>query len=113
MDYKRNANDLQWQPHPSGAAGIEMKKLRGSADGAAESIAIVRIAPGAVVAPHVHPDSDDNLYILSGHWTMRVLEQTFPIGPGDQITVPIDTEHEIYDVSEELLIYDVFAPPAW
>lgn len=113
MSYLTNADRLRWEPHPSGAPGISMKKFRGSADGAAESIALVRIAPGAIVAPHVHEVSDDNLYILAGRATMRVAGETFPIAPGDQITVPMNTEHEIFDVTEELIVYDVFAPPAW
>lgn len=113
MEYKKTPETIPWQPHPSGAPGVTMKKLRGRDDGAAESIAIVRIAEGSTVPPHVHPESDDNLYILSGHATMRVLDATFTIGPGDQVTVPIDTEHEIYNVTEELVIYDLFAPPAW
>lgn len=29
---------------------------------------------------------------------------------GVQITVPAGIKHEIFDVTEELLIYDVFAP---
>lgn len=91
-----------------------MKVLRSRrADSAAETIVIVRIRAGSVVAPHVHPESDDNLYVLAGRATMRVASKTFPVGPEDQITVPINTNHEIYDVTEDLLVYDVFAPPAF
>lgn len=81
MEYRTHADDHDWRPHPSGAPGIEMKKLRGSADGAAESIAIVRVAAGSVVTPHVHEVSDDNLYILAGRATMRVAGSTFMIAP--------------------------------
>ena len=114
MQYKRRADQLNWQPHPSGAAGIDMKVLRSHRDDSTpETIVLVRIKAGSVVAPHVHPESDDNLYILSGRATMRVADETFSIGPEDQITVPINTDHEIFDVTEDLLIYDVFAPPAF
>ncbi len=114
MEYKRRADRVDWQPHPSGAHGIDMKVLRSARDdGAAETIVLVRIQAESVVAPHAHPKSDDNLYILSGRATMRVADETFPIGPEDQITVPINTDHEIFDVTEELLAYDVFAPPAF
>ena len=41
---------------------------------------------------------------------MRVDEERFPVETGAQVTVPPGVEHEIYDVSEDLIIYDVFAP---
>lgn len=111
MNYLRNANDIPWQPHPSGAEGVEIRVLHSKKDdGAQASILMVRLAPGSRVAAHVHEDADDNLYIISGRATMRVAGEVFALEPGAQVTVPMNVEHEIYDVREELLIYDVFAP---
>jgi len=111
MKYLKYAKELPWQPHPAGFPGVQMKFLRSQNDGDyQESIAIVKVSVGSVVPPHVHENEDDNFYILSGRAFMRVGKERFPIGPEAQITVPSGEEHEIYDVSEELQIYDVFAP---
>ena len=111
MKYLLYPDEIEWQPHPSGFPGVEMKILRSQKNGDyKESIAMVKIAAGASVPPHVHANEDDNLYILSGRASMRVQDEKLPMAPGVQITVPAGTEHEIYNVSEDLLIYDVFAP---
>lgn len=111
MQYLKYADELEWGPHPAGLEGVEMKKFRSKAEGAyKESIALIKIAVSAAVPPHVHADEDDSLYILAGKAKMRVADETFVIVPGAQITVPAGVEHEIFDVGEEILIYDVFAP---
>ncbi|MGC9312123.1 MAG: cupin domain-containing protein [Sediminispirochaetaceae bacterium] len=111
MKYLMYAEDAAWQPHPAGFPGVEMKILRSKKSGEyKESIAFVKIAVGAAVPPHVHEGEDDSLYITSGRAHMRVADERFPLAPGAQVTVPAGVEHEIYDVSEELIIYDVFAP---
>ncbi len=111
MNYLKYAKDFRWEPHPAGHHGVYMKKLRSrTAWEYRESIAFVKIEKGAVVSPHVHENADDSLYILEGRATMRVDRERFEIGPGAQITVPAGVEHEIYDVLDEIVIYDVFAP---
>ena len=112
MNYLKYAGGAEWTPHPAGLKGVAMKKLRTREDGEyRESVAIVRVDAGAAVPPHVHEQADDNLYILSGKARMRVNREEFAVEPGAQITVPAGVEHEIYDVTETLEIYDVFAPP--
>jgi len=114
MKYLLYPDEIKWEPHPSGFPGVEMKILRSRKNGDyRESIAMVKIGAGSSVPPHVHANEDDNLYILSGRAYMRVEDEILSMGPGAQVTVPAGTEHEIYDVSEELLIYDVFAPPTF
>jgi len=111
MKYLMYADEVDWQAHPAGHPGVEMKILRSQKDFTyKESIAFVRIAVGGAVLPHVHEEEDDNLYILSGRAKMRVGNEKFDIGPEAQITVPAGMEHEIFDVVEEILFYDVFAP---
>ncbi len=41
---------------------------------------------------------------------MRVGDEIYEIDKGSQITVPKKTKHEIFDVEENLYIYDVFSP---
>ena len=71
---------------------------------------MVRVQANSVVPAHVHEGEDDNLYVLSGRARMRVAADVFEIGPGAHITAPANVEHEIFDVVEDLYIYDVFAP---
>ncbi|MBU8913736.1 MAG: cupin domain-containing protein [Spirochaetales bacterium] len=111
VSYLVNERDVEWEPHPAGIPGVELKKLRSRDTGNhQESIAMVRVQANSVVPPHVHENEDDNLYILSGRARMRVADEDFEIGPDAQITVPAGVQHEIYDVAEDLVVYDVFAP---
>lgn len=111
MKYLIHENDVEWAPHPSGLAGVEMKKLRSGKSGIfQESIAIVKINAGSVVPPHIHEQEDDNLYILSGTGKMKIDTELYELKKGVQISVPAGIKHEIFDVDDELYIYDVFAP---
>ncbi|RKX83940.1 MAG: hypothetical protein DRP58_07945 [Spirochaetes bacterium] len=111
MDYSINENDVPWTPHPTGLDGVEMKKLRSKENGTfQESIALVKIERGALVPSHIHQKEDDNLYILAGSGKMKVADKLYELKKGVQITVPAGIQHEIFDITEELLIYDVFAP---
>ncbi len=103
--------DIAWRPHPSELKGVKMKVIRSSKrDGTEASIAWILIEKGAGVPLHVHQGSDDNLYILGGKAKMRIDGKVFDIDEGCQITVPKGTEHEIFDVEEDLLIYNMFCP---
>ncbi len=47
---------------------------------------------------------------MDGKGKMRVGDEIYEIDKGSQITVPKKTKHEIFDVEENLYIYDVFSP---
>jgi len=111
MNYSINENDVTWTPHPSGLAGVAIKKLRSSIENDfQESIAIVRINSGSTVPSHIHQNEDDNLYILAGSGKMKVADELYDLKKGVQITVPAGIKHEIFDVTVELLIYNIFVP---
>lgn len=111
MDYLKRMEDVDWRPHPEGHDGVEMKVIRSEKNSGTEStIAWVKVEQGFEVPEHVHEDSDDNLYILKGEAKMKVDDEVFKIDEGCQVTVPKGVEHEIFEVEENLLIYDVFSP---
>jgi len=88
-----NVEELEWQPHKT-VKSVEIK-----------------IGRGLEVPEHIHEDSDDILYPLSGKAKMWVEGSgEFSLEPGVIVRVPQGTKHRIYDVSEDLLIYDVFWP---
>jgi quercetin dioxygenase-like cupin family protein len=52
------------------------------------------VAPGAAVHPHAHP-TYEYYYVLRGHGTMTVGEESREIGPGDLVTIPPDVVHSL------------------
>ncbi len=106
-----NVEELEWQPHKT-AKGVEIKVLISKAvQGTDVTCLLVRVGRGLEVPEHLHENSDDILYILSGKAMMAVEgSEDFVLKPGIFVRVPKGTRHRIYDVSEDLLIYDVFWP---
>jgi quercetin dioxygenase-like cupin family protein len=106
-----NVEELEWQPHPT-AKGVEIKVLVSEAtQGTDVTCMLVRIGCGMEVPEHVHDHSDDILYPLVGKARMWVEGSgDFALEPGVIVRVSQGTKHRIFDVSEELLLYDVFWP---
>jgi len=106
-----NVEELKWQPHKT-AKGVEIKPLISKAvQGTDVTCMLVRIGRGLEVREHIHENCDDILYPLSGRARMAVEgRKDFALEPGVIVRVPKGTKHGIYDVSEDLLIYDVFWP---
>lgn len=104
-----HVEELEWQPHKT-VEGVEIKVLISKAvQGTGVTCMLVRIGRGLKVPEHIHEDSDDILYPLSGKAKMWVEGSgEFSLEPGVIVRVPQGTKHRIYDVSEDLLIYDVF-----
>jgi quercetin dioxygenase-like cupin family protein len=106
-----NTEELDWQPHPT-VEGVEIKVLVSQGvQGTDVTCMLVRIGRGLEVPEHIHDQSDDILYPLSGRARMWVEGgEDFSLEPGVIVRVPQGTRHRIFDVNEELLIYDVFWP---
>jgi quercetin dioxygenase-like cupin family protein len=107
----RKTEELEWQPHPT-VEGVEIKVLVSQgAHGTDVTCMLVRISRGLEVPEHTHERSDDILYPLSGRARMWVEGSgDFGLAPGVIVRVPQGTRHRIFDVSEDLLLYDVFWP---
>ncbi|MBN2397705.1 MAG: cupin domain-containing protein [Deltaproteobacteria bacterium] len=112
MEIYYDMNDLPWENHPT-VPNVSIQKMITRAQFGPESPSIltVRIPAGVEVPEHVHENSEDILCILSGKATMWV-DGTGKIAlyRGVVVRVPRNTRHRIYDVTETLLIYDVFSP---
>lgn len=73
---------------------------------------VVRCEVGSEIEEHVHIEESDVIYVLQGKATMWVEDRgSFGIEPGVFIVVPSGLKHRTYNITEELLIYDVFTPP--
>ncbi len=109
-----NEKDVAWTPHPI-AKGIETKVLLSKKHhGAAASVLLLRVAPGAKpeVPEHVHENSEDIIYTLRGSAKIWMEGQgEIDLTPGRIVRVPRNVKHRAYDISSDFLMFDVFAPP--
>lgn len=106
----KHLENIPWTAHPT-APGVEMKKLvTKAADGPDVSCLLIRIPLGSVVPEHIHETQEDIVFPLSGRGSMRVGQEEFELKPGMIVRIPANTKHGIYQVEEELLVYDVFSP---
>jgi quercetin dioxygenase-like cupin family protein len=100
---------IPWIPHPT-AEGVQIKPFISEKEhGLGVTLMLVKIPAGKEVAEHIHPNQDDILYPLSGKGAMWVDGAgKFSLGPGIVVRVPKEIKHKGFDVTEELLICDVF-----
>ncbi|UCB50992.1 MAG: cupin domain-containing protein [Deltaproteobacteria bacterium] len=111
MGANRSVEKISWMPHPT-APGVKIKPLISQKEhGLDVTCMLVSVPVGKEVAEHTHENQDDVLYPIRGKSTMWV-DGTgdFSLEPGVIVRVPKGTKHKITEVSEDLLIYDVFCP---
>jgi quercetin dioxygenase-like cupin family protein len=102
---------IPWIPHPT-AEEVQIKPFISQKEhGLGVTLMLVKIPAGKEVAEHIHPNQDDILYPLAGKSAMWVDGAgKFSLEPGIVVRIPKGTKHKIYEVTEDLLIYDVFCP---
>ena len=103
---------LSWEDHPT-VRNVSIKKIITMEEFGEDSpsILMVKIPVGVEVPEHVHEKSEDMLFILSGEATMWVDGAgDVPLCKGNVVRVPRNTKHRIFDVTDEIIIYDVFSP---
>lgn len=67
--------------------------------------------PGGAALSHRHPNREHVFYVLSGHGTATVGDESFDVDPGDAYYVPKDVEHGIKSRTRETLkLIVVFSP---
>jgi quercetin dioxygenase-like cupin family protein len=111
MEVYTKIEDLTWSPHPL-AKGVEIRPLVTKRDHDLNvSCILVKVPAGIEIPEHTHEEQVDILYPLSGSADMYVEGAgNFVLTPGIVVRVPIGTKHKIFNVTEELIIYDVFHP---
>ncbi len=117
MTYVTHGSRVEERDHPA-FEGVKIKVLYSQEDhGSTATIVLSRVPVGVEVPEHVHDRSDNILHVLDGRATMEISPdtgaQTFSLIPGTVVRVPMNTPHRIFDVTAEVRIYDVFAPPAF
>ena len=112
MRYLVYESEIEWQKHPE-FEGVWIKVLQSKKDhGSLATVIVTRIPKGGGVPVHVHQKSDDILYILDGMAEMEIDGiGTFEMQKGGCLRVPKNTKHRIFNVTKDLILYDVWAPP--
>jgi quercetin dioxygenase-like cupin family protein len=111
MEVKRPVDGIPWIPHPT-AEGVRIKPMVSEkTDGLDVTCMLVNIPVGKEVPEHIHESQDDIIYPIKGKASMWVDGGgIFSLEPGVIVRVPKGIKHRVYDITEELLVYDVFFP---
>ena len=85
--------------------------LARTADTPRFTFAIIEIAAGRVLEPHVHADEDDAFLIMEGELTFDLDDGPVAAGPGTFVLVPPGVEHGFRnDGAETLRFLNIHAP---
>jgi len=111
MEVYRSVEGVPWMPHLT-VQGVTIKPLISEKEhGLNVTCMLVNVPAGKEVPEHIHEEQDDILYLLQGKAVMWVDGTgNFLLEPGVIVRVPKGEKHKIFDVAEDLLIYDVFCP---
>jgi len=111
MEVYRSVEKVSWMPHPT-VQGVTIKPLISEKEhGLNVTCMLVNVPAGKEVPEHIHEEQDDILYLIQGKAVMWVDGTgNFSLEPGVIVRVPKGKKHKIFDVTQDLLIYDVFCP---
>jgi len=112
MEYVVNEDEMLWQDHPRMKRGQFKGLYSREKHGSLATIQLIKVQKEGGNDWHVHEESDDILYILNGKATMEIEGiGAVPMKKGSCVRIPKNIKHRICDVLEELVVFDVFAPP--
>lgn len=74
------------------------------------TVAVVELAPDAIVPEHVHPHEQCGL-VIEGQVTFRIGDEERSFGPGGTWRIVGDTPHSVVTGPDGAVVIDVFAPP--
>jgi len=111
MEVYRSVEEVSWMPHPT-VQGVTIKPLVSEKEhGLNVTCMLVNVSAGKEVPEHIHEEQDDILYLPQGKAVMWVDGTgNFSLEPGVIVRVPKGKKHKIFNVTQDLLIYDVFCP---
>jgi quercetin dioxygenase-like cupin family protein len=83
--------------------------LARTVDGDGLTLAVVELAPGALVAEHAHENAQLGL-VIRGSVEFRIGDEVRELGPGGTWRIPPDVPHEVTAGTDGAVVVDVFAP---
>lgn len=60
----------------------------------------VRLAPGKPPPPHFHPAQDEHFQVIEGELRARVAGRKYLLKPGEMLTIPQGTVHQMWNPGE-------------
>ena len=78
-----------------------------------QSLAEARLGPGMATAAHLHPETEEIYYLLSGSGEMRIESETRQVGAGDAIAIPPGQTHTIRNTGSVELKFLCMCAPAY
>jgi quercetin dioxygenase-like cupin family protein len=120
MQYVFPTTSLRRYRFPTHANDLVMDR----AEAATSEVFIVEMAPGEAPPRHRHDDMEQIFYVLAGQGRLEIGEpvESFMIGRGDVVRIPVSTWHTAYCLGDQPLRYlavDCFiagrpaAEPTW
>ena len=107
----KQIDNITWEPNPANK-NVKMGVILTKADDDVEISAFKAVCPkGETVPEHSHP-VHDILFPLSGKgkiWIKGIGD--LELRKGVVVCVPPGTVHKVYDVTEDLEVYDIFSGP--
>jgi len=102
---------VDWQPHPILRA-IRVKSLENRNTWPEASVTLVQVDPGGVIELHLHEQSFESAYVLSGDGLLHVPDGDVSVKAGDGVTIPPQTIHGLENTGvEPMQILAVHIPP--
>ncbi|WP_431894619.1 cupin domain-containing protein [Micromonospora haikouensis] len=62
---------------------------------------VAALAPGARIAEHYHPYSEEFLYVARGAITVDLDDRPVPLAAGEALLVPVNVRHRLRNTGEE------------
>lgn len=103
-------NDAQFTKHPT-QEGVFMKHFFSSKDNDRLNNLEVKIIPGYCIAPHIHENSSEFFYVVSGEGEFLDGEEWKKIEKGIAFVAPMGMTHGIRNTGKDVLtLFSTFSP---
>jgi mannose-6-phosphate isomerase-like protein (cupin superfamily) len=95
--------------------GSQIRELAGPAWTPAErqSLAEATVPPGGETAEHLHPDTEELYYFVTGAGRMRLGTEESDVSTGDCVVIPPGTPHKLWNPGPEPLVLLCCCAPAY
>ncbi len=101
----------EWKPHPR-FARVFLKTLVTHEMNPGLTMNLIRVAPGGEITPHIHDESTETFYILSGRGLSLIGGEQLELAPGVCGYAPPGVTHSVCNVGDvDLEAISVFNPP--